>query len=347
MNEQQAIRTTETVERDINLITTEICIIKEQTQRMILESAIEIGRRLTEAKAMVPHGEWGDYLRDKVDFSQSTANNMMRIFEEYGDRQLSFFGDVANSQTLGNLTYTKALALLALPREERESFAEQQPDNLSTRDFEKAVRERAEALSEKEAAEKNLAEAVEEKELTERMLNEAEARAERSEELAKAAAADAAEKIAALTADLEKHKAGEKKAKERLKALKDNPEIPEEVMEKVRQEMAAQAEANAANEIEKQLADLKARQSEAEHQAETARQEADELTKKLATMEKQVKASNPAVTVFKSWFERVQEDWGRMWEALETVTDSDQDMGQRLRTAVAAVVDNWKKDIEP
>ena len=33
---------------------------------------------------MLDHGQWGPWLREEVDFSQSSANNFMRIFEEYG-----------------------------------------------------------------------------------------------------------------------------------------------------------------------------------------------------------------------------------------------------------------------
>ena len=68
-------------ERDINTVTTEIRTIVHTTQRLVLESAIEIGRRLCEAKSMLPHGEWGAWLKDEVEFSQSSANNFMRIFE--------------------------------------------------------------------------------------------------------------------------------------------------------------------------------------------------------------------------------------------------------------------------
>ena len=111
-------------QRDIKTVTTEIRTLHRQAQCMVLGYAIEIGRRLKEAKAMLDHGQWGPWLREEVDFSQSSANNFMRIFEEYGAQQVSLFGD-ANSQVLGNLPYTHALRLLALPAEERESFVEE------------------------------------------------------------------------------------------------------------------------------------------------------------------------------------------------------------------------------
>lgn len=147
MNEQlQEVRTLDVIEMEIR-------VLQDQAQRVVLGYAIETGRRLEEAKAMVGHGNWGDWLK-KMGYSQSTANNLMRVFREYGASQQSLFGGEANSQALGNLSYTKALQLLALPdQEEREKFvAEHDVEAMSTRELEKAIRERDEARKEAEAA---------------------------------------------------------------------------------------------------------------------------------------------------------------------------------------------------
>ena len=110
--------------RSIEVVTDEIKSLVSSAQSVMLGYAVEIGRRLVEAKDLLPHGEWGKWLREKVEFSQSSANNFMKLFEEYGDRQFTLFGAaVSNSQTFGNLSYTKALRLLAVPGEEREEFA--------------------------------------------------------------------------------------------------------------------------------------------------------------------------------------------------------------------------------
>ena len=140
--------------RTVETVTLEIRTLQRQAQQVVLGYAIEIGRRLEEAKAMLPHGRWGEYLKQEVNYSQSTAQNFMRIFREYGASQQSLFGGVANSQALGNLTYTKALQLLALPdAEERERFvAEHDVEAMSTRELDKALKERDAALKEAEAA---------------------------------------------------------------------------------------------------------------------------------------------------------------------------------------------------
>ena len=129
-----------TAPRSIEQVTAEISGIMEQTRRYVLYQVIEVGRRLAEARTMLPHGQWGTWLKESVRFSQSTAGNMIRIFEEYGAAQMCLFGVEANSQTLGNLSYTKALALLALPGEEREEFAVAVgAESLSTRKLEAEV----------------------------------------------------------------------------------------------------------------------------------------------------------------------------------------------------------------
>lgn len=150
------------VSRTPNLIAAEINNIKEQTRKLVLYNSIEIGRRLIEAKSMLSHGEWGEWLKKSVDYSQSTANNLMRIFNEYGSDQITLLDNNSKSQALGNLSYTQAVALLGIPEEERETFVKENDiDNMSTRELQKAIKERDKALKEKEKALKSLEKANE------------------------------------------------------------------------------------------------------------------------------------------------------------------------------------------
>ncbi|ODA40252.1 DUF3102 domain-containing protein [Desulfosporosinus sp. BG] len=136
-------------ERTPQIIAAEINSIKDQSGRMLLFSSIEIGQRLTEAKSMVSHGEWGKWLESSVSYSQSTANKLMRLFEEYGAK-LTVAQDNSNSELIPNLSYTQAIILLGIPEEERESFvAENDVVGMSTRELKQAVLERDQALSEK------------------------------------------------------------------------------------------------------------------------------------------------------------------------------------------------------
>ena len=140
--------------RTVETVTLEIRTLQRQAQQIMLGYAVEIGRRLEEVKAILPHGQWGDYLKNEVDYSKSTANNFMRIYREYGAAQQSLFGGEAKSQAFANLTYTKALRLLAIPdEEEREQFmAEHDVGNMSNRELDKALKEREEALEAAAAA---------------------------------------------------------------------------------------------------------------------------------------------------------------------------------------------------
>ena len=121
--EAQPVQATYVAEKDKEReaqLASEINLITEQTKQMVLMNFIELGRRLTEAKAMVKHGEWGNWLKERVNYSQRTANNMMKLYKEYGES-----GIAQKSQSIASLSVTQAVAMLEIPEEERERFAEQ------------------------------------------------------------------------------------------------------------------------------------------------------------------------------------------------------------------------------
>lgn len=113
----------------------------DNLQRILVVGVCDIGLDLTDLKAKCPHGEWGAALR-RLGYSSSTANNFMRMYEAYGTRQVSLFGG-ANCQTFGTLEYSKALALLAVPAEEREQFAEEvDAEHISVRKLKEEIKAR-------------------------------------------------------------------------------------------------------------------------------------------------------------------------------------------------------------
>ena len=128
------------IERTPAIIAGEIIYIKRQAQQTLLAASVEIGRKLNEAKALVPHGLWEDWLTENVDYSQSTANNLMRIATEYGDEQVSMFSGKSNSETFASLTYSQAVALFALPMDQRQEFVENHDmEDLSTRELKEEI----------------------------------------------------------------------------------------------------------------------------------------------------------------------------------------------------------------
>ncbi len=138
-------------QRSIDQITVEINFYKEQTAQNI----IEIGKRLIEAKQQLQHGEWLPWLRDKVDFTERSAQNFMKIAQEY-----------SKTQPVSYLPYTKLLALLQVPDEDREEFLhethlvdgqEKTVDEMSKRELQQAIKERDDALkNEKQARDQYL-----------------------------------------------------------------------------------------------------------------------------------------------------------------------------------------------
>lgn len=137
-------------------LVSEIRMITEQTKQVVLFNSIEIGRRLTEAKAMVKRGTWGTWLKERVDYSQRTANNFMKIYQEYGRNGLA-----EKSQALANLSYTQALALIDLPEDEHARFAEERKaGEMALRRLQEEVRQEKEKVTAvKELANRNAAEA--------------------------------------------------------------------------------------------------------------------------------------------------------------------------------------------
>lgn len=134
----------EAQERTIETITAEI----EQLKARGGEVIIEIGKRLIEAKERLPHGEWAAWLADRVEFSERTAQEFMKIAREW-----------SNPRTLADLGKSKALKLLLLPTAERDEFLETHDvPNMSTRELEQAIRERDEAKAAAEYSEKKLGE---------------------------------------------------------------------------------------------------------------------------------------------------------------------------------------------
>lgn len=101
-------------------------------------SILSIGQDLIDAKAQLRHGEWLPWLNE-VGISPKTAENYMRFARE-----------VIPGSALSAMPYSKALALLDVPAEQREQFiAENNVTERSAASIKKLI---AEAKAEKERA---------------------------------------------------------------------------------------------------------------------------------------------------------------------------------------------------
>lgn len=131
--------------RSIEIVTAEITMIRDNARKVFLESVIQIGTRLEEAKQMVSSGEWTAYLTDKLGYKPSTAQNYMRIAREFGGGQVSISGKTA-ADAFGQLSYSQILPLLGMAEEEREELAEENDlPSMSSREIAALVKERDEA----------------------------------------------------------------------------------------------------------------------------------------------------------------------------------------------------------
>lgn len=330
MQEESSIifQSTQDIEiRTIDVITDEIIAYKNIAGQCIYE----IGQRLNEAKAQLAHGEWLPWLEEKVRFSERSANNYMRIANEYG-----------KSATVADLGYSKALELLALPAFERDEFiAEKHVVNdeektvaeMTRKELQQVIRERDEA---KAAAEK----------------------ARNAEQAAKTAEAEALfeiEKMRVEIDDLEVEVEKQKTAVEKAKGQATTVTVTEVVKDKeFEAEMKAKlsaaeeklAKAKAAKlDAEKELSNIKAAQAEADKRADVIRQS---MSKQIEDLQKQLAmASSADMSAFKLYFEQIQQTINKMVECIGRIEASgDKASADKLRSAIKALFANTEGVLE-
>lgn len=298
-------------ERDIDTVTGEIIEICRQAQTMALSYAVEIGRRLCEAKELLQHGEWGNWLKERVNFSQSTANNLMRLFREYGSQQVVVCGVLSNSQALGNLPYTKALQLLAIPAEEREVFAEEHHvTEISTRELEQAIRERDEALKARDAA----------------LEAQKQAEQQRNEQVKSDQAQIGA--LRETKAALEKQ-LGEVRANAAKDAKKGFAQTEKELTDRIKA-------------LESELAETQKAAGQNQPDAEAVKRYEDEI----ARLRKQAAMSDPDTTEFRTVFDAVQVQIAKLTEIVNRVESTDGEKANRFRQALQALANKLIGGVE-
>ncbi len=251
------------------------------------EAVLTIGRCLIEAKDMLPHGEWLPWLNERVEFSERTARNFMRLAREW-----------TNRQTLADLGASKALTLLALPPEEREQFvAENNVIDMSARQLEQAIKERDEAHK---AAEQARAEAA----------TAEQARVKMAEDmgLLKALLNGAQE-------DRENAVRDVARLEKELEELKNKP-VDVAIETVVDPKAIEKAKAEAVAEMQDKLDRAKEQQKKAEAQAKEAQDALELAQSKLQDAERARKnavlSSDEDMATFQVLFQQVQEQTNKM-----------------------------------
>lgn len=315
MNEIQTQRTPDIIGAEIRGLT-------QQAKTMTLWFGIEIGRRLTEAKEMLEHGQWLAYLKEQTEFSRSSAGRLMTLYKEYGAAQTSLFGAEANYPTLNNLSISNALRLLAVPEDEREEFAaEHDVEHMTARELDELIKQRDEAEEQVQQAADGAAKADEQYQKAKQELHLL------REKLGNAEAQKAA-------------------AEKELSELRERPvEVAVEVDEKAVEEAVTAARAKNDAEWAEKMAKVKNELSEAGLKAEKlkakikkAEEKAEEKAAELERLKKSQTLNDPNTAVFKQIFEQVQEDFNKLHGSLLKVRASDPDTAEKLTAAVRALV---------
>ena len=304
--------------RGIEAITQEILDAKRRGGEAILT----IGRCLTEAKQALPPGEWLPWLNERGGFSERTARNFMRLSREWSNRQ-----------ALADLGAAKALTLLALPAEERESFIaenhvvggeEKTVIDMTSRELEKAIRERkeaqeaaAKAQAEASAAEQARAKMAEDMKLLNARLSGAQEDREQ--------AAQAVARLEAQLAEL----------KEKPVEVAVEPVVDQEALEKARAEAVAgmQDKLDQAREAKKRAEDKQKIAEEALEQARLQLEEQAREEKKAAL------GADKDLAQFEVLFDQTKETVNRMHGILLKVRSRDEDAAGRLSKALAALAE--------
>lgn len=320
-------------QRTPDIIGAEIRGLTQQAKTMTVWFGIEIGRRLTEAKEMLEHGQWLAYLKEQTEFSRSSAGRLMTLYKKYGAAQTSLFGAEANYPTLNNLSISNALRLLAVPEDEREEFAaEHDVEHMSARELDELIKQRDEAEQRAAKAEEQVQQA-------------ADGAAKADEQYQKAK-----QELHLLREKLGNAEAQKSAAEKELSELRERPvEVAVEVDEKAVAEAVTAARAKNDAEWAEKMAKVKNELSEAGLKAEKlkakikkAEEKAAASAAELEKLKKSQTLSDPNTAVFKQIFEQVQEDFNKLHGSLLKVKASDPDTAEKLTAAVRALVDKMQ-----
>ena len=315
--------------RDINTITSEIRYIQNDVQQYAAQGALKIGERLCEAKELLGHGEFLPWIKDEFGWTDRTAQKLMAVYREFGDSQKSLFGPEINTKTYSDLPVSKLYLLISVPESEREDFVkENNVAEMSVREMEKLLREKKEAEDESREAHAELDKLADKYAALsavaseqEKELKAAQADVSASIETAKKEAAAEAEKARraaekaqkAAEAEVKKARDEAEAAKKDLQQLRDNPEIPQEVMDKLKAQFGKAAE-------------------EAEARARAA--------------EAKLKTADPDVAMFKLHFDNLQKTAASMAQLITKMKQSgNADMADKLSRAACAVLERAKEEL--
>lgn len=308
-------------------IAAEINYIKRQVLQVALSASIDIGRLLCEAKEAVPHGEWGGWLEANVEYSQTTANELMQLYRAYNDDQVKLFGR-SNAELYGHLSKSQALALLQLPEPAREAFVETHAvEGMSVRELETELRAAREEAERERAA----------RESAEGYLKEARASAEKYAGERKLQDANAAATEQRLRDELRKERERLEKAAKKAEREAADARKRADAATRASAEAAARIKALEGERDQLQL-DLEAKPGPevVEKIVEQPPADYDLLREDLAAAEKKLAIADKHVSRCGVMIEEMQRIAAQMAEELDAVVD--EAIREKLRGAAKQIV---------
>lgn len=310
-------------ERTLPVIISEIHIIEQNVAKTALEGAVQIGTRLQEAKEKVGHGSFDEWCQENLNYSKRTAERFMKLATEFGGENSL----LSNTTALSHFSITKALSLLKVPEEERETFLEEhEVEDMTTRELEEEIRKLKE---EKSTLEEEVWNVSNDRSEIDGKLSAAEAEVQKLKgelAIAEKNAVDAAE-IDILKEKLEKEKTKAKEAQEKLKkekAARQN-EI-DAAIEKKQEELQKEAETKAGKVLQK-----------AEEERKGLQNENEALKRKLAN------AGNESIVKFKILVDQLQDIFDQCGQCI--LVEQDHARSEKMNAALRQVVEKFREDL--
>lgn len=265
--------------RNAETIISEMVFIKEQAAVDLASalgrakrSVFEIGKRLCELKAIAGHGHWEEAL-SRLDYSETTARNAMRIYKEMGSEQINMITGMADIEIFEGLSQSQLVELFPIPCEGRAAFVREHREELegmSVRET-RALVERCQKL---EAARDELEEAL-----------------DKQREINKELIGDAEEAKLAIQADLEKSEQVRLGLEDDLQTARDRLKTADGEIARLSEELDQQKAAGTAvvhEPSEEQIAEIRKKalaEAKEKHKKELDKVKAD-ADKEKETLEK-------------------------------------------------------------
>ena len=304
---------------------------------MGIQVAAEAGRCLTVIKERVGHGNWEDWCKMNLQFSERKARRMMKLASEM-ENPASIF---ANRTTLSDIEISKVYALLAAPEEVQKAVLDDpKMEEMNVREFQDEIK-RLKAELAAERAKEQADNSAEELEAAERKIEELSAQVKILQE------GKSKEEWEQEVEDLQKRIETEvQKAKEAARKLKEakaaaaaqivsaaaagNGECAAEAAaEKAKEDARAEAKA----EVEKETAKLAGEVS-------AARAEIKKLNKKLEN------STAAEIVEFKVKADQLQKDFRGCMKCIEDMYGKDLGQASKMAAALKRVMQAMIREAE-